>query len=198
MRFRDIKKSLIDLLGNAAQDRYQVVGFQRQGKSAEEVKGNNRLVQVYYSEGDFPRKSGTNAFAKHLITFRIDLTVSAPAVISQSVLSTNAQANDLALAISQMQESAAIADESWDEIVDIIIQIIMDARALDLGCQFPIADRWISHVKKDQPISQGSLIVITGMMAVTCSIDEQFSGDIGGQCSDLLTADIKLDEEVVE
>lgn len=188
MTFRTLKQSIVDLLANNRNDpetgdsRFQVIGFQRQGKAAQTVKGNSRLVQVYYSSGQFPKSSGrVNASQQHAVTYRIEATVSEPAKVNLSILnSTEASVAQKAEALAQMSESADLADESIDEILDIIWNIIQDARNIELGLsKGSVGSRRIDSIQKDNPIPRGELVILTANMILTCTVNEQVSGEIG-------------------
>lgn len=183
MNFRTIKDSLINnVLGPAEAGRFQTIGFQRQSKSAEEVKGNLRTAQVYYSSGDFPKSSGRNSgTAQHDVAYRVDLTVSEPAKGDIAVLNNpGATAVQKAAALLAFQEGSQLVDDSLDELIDVVYQILMDARNIDMGLDKGIvASRWISGVQKDQPIPQGDLVVLTGSMRLTLKTPEVIVGDVG-------------------
>lgn len=179
MNFRTIKTNIVNLLAAAEVGRFVTIGFQRQGSSANIAKGNNRTVQVYFQNGDFPKNKGRlTGPVQHDITYIIELTTAAPAKVDLSVLdnlgSTPAQKSS---ALAAMKESAEEADNLFDELAEIVYQILMDARNIDLGSSFTVANRWIPNIRKDDPLNRGELVTLTGTMSLTCSIDEQVTGD---------------------
>jgi hypothetical protein len=182
MQFREIKEALRDLLGEESAGRFSVIGFQRQNKNAKELIGNNRLVQVYYSDGNFP-PSGTRMRTPktHDMNFNIDLSASAQAQGDLSILlSETATAIQRAAALAAIKEAAEIADEQIDELIDIVYQILMDARNEKLG--FPkgeISNRKIDRMTKDVILENGSLVVKTATMVYTCRAQEIVSGAVG-------------------
>jgi len=196
MNFRIIKDSIITILGTAAAGRFRTVGFQRQTKAAEEVKGNLRLVTVYYSTGYFPKRSGRNTGpVQHDITYRIEFTVSSPAIgnlaIINNPLSTPAE---ISAAITGIQESAYLADQSIDELFEIVYQILMDGNNIDM--QLPIgtiANRWIDSIQKDEPRTRGDLVELTGSSNLTLRTSEQILGDPGTPGANIIdtTLDVK-------
>lgn len=183
MNFRTIKDSIIDnVLGPAEAGRFQTIGFQRQTTDGEEVLGSNRFVQCYYSSGDFSKRGGRlNGPTQHDITFRIDLTVSSAAEGDLSVINNPASTPEqVSAALAAMQEATALADASLDELIDIVYQIIMDGRNIDLGLdKGTVVDRWITDASKDQPVPQGEFVVLTGAIRFTVRTAEQIPGDTG-------------------
>jgi hypothetical protein len=179
MNFRTIKTNIEMLLSTAAAGRFVVVGYQQQKTSAAESKGNSRIVRVYYKSGDFPKNKGSLVGPViHEMDFTMELTCSASAKVDVATLnnpeSTPAQK---AAALVGLKEASRDADENIDELWEIIYQILMDARNIDLGGAFNIADRWIPNFRKDDTLDDGELVVITGLASLTCSIDEQLTGD---------------------
>jgi hypothetical protein len=182
-----VKDAIIDLLAVKAAGRYRTIGHQKQEQSAKEVKDSNRSVQVYFSNGDFPKSGGslTGPF-KFDITYRIDLTVAKAAVgdlaVIQNPASTPAQ---LATALSNIQEATALADESLDELYEIVFQILEDAEQVEFGLELgTVSNRWISNLDKHEPTERGSLVVLTGIMQLTCSVVEYVIGDQGVDIDD--------------
>ena len=132
MNFRIIKENLINkILGPAEQGRFQVIGFQRQVKNAEEVLDWNRLVQVFYSSSDFSKRGGRpTGPVQNDVTYRVELTVSKAAQVDLSVINNeSATPTQLAIAIAEFQEASQAADESLDELFEIIYQILISTLA---------------------------------------------------------------------
>jgi hypothetical protein len=182
MTFRTIKASTLQILADAAAARFNVVGYQKQTKNESESKLNNRTVQLFYKDGDFPNAGGANTdVTKHTATYALQLTVSAPSKVDLNVLQNpTSTEGQLSAAVNALQESAAICDDLFDELVDIVYQIIMDARNYDLGQpKGTIADRWISSAQKDDPVPRGALTTLTGMLLFTVKMMETVDGDTG-------------------
>lgn len=198
MNFRIIKQAIVDVLGAAAANRFQVIGFQRQTKDAEEVKGNNRLIQVWYSGGDFSRSSGRQTGpSQHKSSFKIGLTVSAPANVNLSAInSPSASPAQIAAALAGLQESAYEVDTQYDELLGIVYQILMDGRNFDLQLEKGmVSSRWIDSMRKDDPQPNGSLVVLTGIINYSCNTVEEVVGDTGVACKVISTVvDIKDDD----
>ena len=197
MNFRTIKQGLIDLLGAEASGRYVTLGYQKQSQRAEELLDSKRNVQVYYASGVFPKsKSSTNGPTQHDITFNIDCMVSKRAEVDLAVLENPAATeNDKAIALTALRSAGALADYSLDELFDIIYQVLMDAENLDLGLDFNIASRWVGRIDKDSPIPAGEYCVLTGILQLECSIDEQVSGLEPVVATDGIHADYLVNDE---
>lgn len=199
MNFRTIKDSIINILGTAEAGRFRTIGFQRQTKSAEEVKGNLRLVTVYYSAGTFPKRSGRNTGAvQHDITYRIEFTVSKSALGNLAIINNpESTPAEITTAIDAIQESAKLADESIDELFEIIYQILMDARNIDMGLSVgTVADRWIDSIQKDEPRPKGDLVVLTGSANLTLRTAEQVTGDPGIPDANIIDGILDIKENV--
>lgn len=201
MEFRTIKQAIIDTLSAAAAGRFVVIGHQRQKKSAETINAN-RLVQVYYTTGQFPKSGGKQIGSKaHDMKFNIDLTVSESAEGDISTLGNPAStALQRQTALAAVQEATDKADSQIDDLIDIIFQILMDARNIDLGLtKGTFADRWITTVQKDTTIEEGGFAVKTANIQYTCKTDEDIVGDTGTAISpDIYDATIDIDGDGVE
>ena len=182
MNFRIVKNAVQDLLDNNAAGRFRVIGKQVMSKSADELLNNDRLVQVYYSDGNFPKSAGRLHGPKtHDITIEIDMTASAGAVGDLSILENpDATAIQKAGAIAAIREASDEADAKIDELIDIVYNIIMDARheglLLDKGI---VSSGWIERIQKDTLLERGEFVVKTANMKYTCRVQEYVSGDIG-------------------
>jgi hypothetical protein len=198
MNFRVIKEGLITLLGNEAAGRYVTLGYQKQGQRAEELLDDNRNIQVYYSSGELPKsKSSLNGPMQHDITFNIDCMVSKRAQVDLSAIENPAATPaEKAVALAAMRPAGRLADDSLDELFDIVYQVLMDAENLDLSLDFEIANRWIERITKDSPIPAGEYCVLTGIIQLTCSIDEQVSGIEPVVATDGIHMDLLVNDEL--
>lgn len=181
MSFRKINKAIIKLLGDSALGRFSVVGYQRQGRAASEVKGKGS-VQSFYSEGTFPKHRGrANSTTQHEMTFTLALAVSAAAKCNLSIINAPAATPaQITQALEATQEAGAVADDLIDELFELVYQILMDARNIDLGLPpDAVTQRWVASLKKDAPMPMGSLLSLTGSATFTCSADEEIPGDVG-------------------
>ena len=179
MMFRKIKKNINDILVLNSNNTFQVVGYQKQTQSAEDTEGLKRLVQVFYSFSDLPQ-SGGSLFGpvKHDITYRIELTVSAATKIDLSIISDeNASEQERAIALDTMLEASGVADELIDELYEIVYQILMASVNIDMGIDVgEVSNRWIGQMQKDNPVQNGSLVVLTGSMFLKLTASEELTG----------------------
>jgi hypothetical protein len=184
MNYRTVKAAMVTLLGEEAESRFQVVGFQRETKSADEFLDNNKTVQVYYIEGSFPKgAAAVRGYKQHDITLNIDMSASAAAEADLTVLdSSTATPEQKAAALLAVREAAELADIALDELIDAVYAIIEDARNTDLGLGIGvIANPWIDTIKKNTTLERGDLVVKTANMRYTCRVEETVLDDIGNE-----------------
>ena len=182
MEFRIIKDNLVTILGDAAAGRYQVVGYQGQSKAAGEILGNLRTVQVFYGDGNFPKgKAALTGPTTHEATYQIRLIVASQATGDIATINNPAATPaQKATALAAILNSAEQADASMDEFLEIIYQILMDARNDDIGTGGPpyrVADRWVEGMLKDEPLPEGEYVTLTGSIQFGCQLTEQVLGD---------------------
>lgn len=200
MKFRIVKTAIKDTLGNASAGNFQVIGFQRQQKQAESYQGNDRLVEVFFKREGFDKGKGRkNGPVTGDVSISVELTVSSPAQADLSVLdnaaSTPAQKQ---AAMAALKEAANIADESFDELADIVYQILMDARNIYFGLgKGVISNRWVSEITKDNPNERGQLVVLTGIMEITCGVSEDVPGDTG-KVFDSISLETEIKDDTVQ
>lgn len=183
MNFRRINKAIAQLLGDAALGRFTVTGYEGQSKAASEVRGKKRNVQVCFTQGDFPKGSGRAYGATdHQMTFTLGFTVSAAASCNLAVINADPPALPAAIstALTAMQDATEVAGEFMDEFFELVYQILMDGRNIDLGLPVgTVTDRWVTTLKKDNPLPMGALLVLTGEAHYTCRTIEAITGDAG-------------------
>jgi hypothetical protein len=201
MNFRLIKASLITLLGTEAGSDFRVVGYQEQSKGANETLNSDRLAEVFYSAGEFPKSGGSqNGPTKHNITFDVNLTASKAASMDLAVIENPASLPaQRAAAITAAIEAASEADDSLDEFIDLVYQILMDAEHQELGRPaYTVASRWVDNIRKDRPINRGEYVTITASLQLTCSADEQVTGETGDTIEGIYDTTVDLDGDDVE
>lgn len=207
MNFRNIKASIVEILAANTNNCFVVVGHQRQGTAAEEQTGFNRTVQVFWSASDFPKSSGSiGGDRQNDATYRIELMVAAPAQGDLRTLSNpNASAAALSMALLALTEGSAVADDSLDELVDLVYQILSDATNKDMGqAEGIVSNTWISTAQKDDPLFEGELVVLTASMFLTLRTVETITGltataagDIQDTTLDIVDDDIERTEVIV-
>jgi len=187
MLFRLLKTSIINnVLVPAESGRYITIGHQKHRDSAEKINAN-RQVTVYYSEGEFSKSHGQSyGDVSHETTFLIELAVATPAMVDLSTLtSETATENEKAKALRQLSEAGAEGDRQMDDLIDVVYQVLMDARNEQFGLNPPadrpnlklVAGRWVDQIRKDSPEPDGEFLVITASMRLTCRIEETITGE---------------------
>jgi hypothetical protein len=191
MMFETAEKALRDLLVAAAAGRFTVIGYQMQSKSAE---AHRKLVQVYFSEGAFPKSANRFHGEKtHDITIEIDMTVCSKTAVDLDTLeSRTATPQQKAAALVGLKTAAELANTELNELIRWVYQILMDARNDELGLdKGSIASRWIGNITKDTTIGYGGIVVKTANMKYTCRVSEDVPGDIGTE-----PATVTFDSEI--
>lgn len=201
MNFQIIKGNLVSILQTAEGGRYRTIGYQQQGQSAIETLDNERSIQVYFSNGLFKKSGGSRiAYVDHTMTFRIEMTASKASEGDLAPLENPASTPaERATALAAFQDAAALADDSLDELIEIVYQIIMDARNRDVGLDPAgvLADSWIDQIQKDNPIPRGEYVAITGLMQFTCKMNEDLTGDPGTTAGNIIDTEIELETDDV-
>jgi hypothetical protein len=190
MNFRVVNQAILDTLGLSAAGRFTVVGYRRQGKDSEEIRGNKRMVQSFFSSGSFPKSSGRLVGpTQHQMTFNLSMSVSAPARADMNAINTpGATPQAISAALAAMTEAASEADNLLDELAELVYQILMDGRNLDIGLPVgTVSNRWVDSINKNDPLPQGSLVVLTGVMQFTCQTVEHPAGDVGTVANNITT-----------
>ena len=202
MNFRKIKISITgNVLGPAEAGRYRTIGYQKQNTDIEDVLGKNRTVQVFFSSSDFPKNaSALQGPFKHEMSYRIELAVAEDSAVNLAALKdVEATDADREKAWKSFVEAGDAADESFDELAEIVFQVIMDARNIDLG--LPVgdaADRWVGQIRKDEPEPTGEYVMLTGAMMLTCSTSEEAKGDPGVTGAAIIDTTVDLEGDDVE
>jgi hypothetical protein len=181
MQFRTVKAAIVSVLGAAEAGRFRTIGHQSQSQGAETIKGSLRSVRVYYGAGNFPKNSGSiTGPNQHDISFNIELAVSEPTKVDLAVLDNPASTDgQRAAALLAATEADELADASFDELADIVYQILMDARNSEFGLQDEVANRWVQSINKDQIGRVGGLCTVTGTIQLTLRVAEDIVGDVG-------------------
>lgn len=182
MVFRTIKNRLVSILGAAAAGRYRVEGYQTQRESANAVSENDRVVRVYYDQGSFDKQSsGQRGPVRHDMTFAISLIASASATVDLSIL-TDEGASQLAIAaaIAQTSDANYRADASFDELLEIVYQILMDNRYIFLNDgdgDLDVTNRWIDGVDKEVLPPYGDKVTVAGNIRFNVTAYEDVDGE---------------------
>ena len=187
MQFEIAEQSILDnVLGPAEAGRFVTIGGQRQRDSAEAIN-SKRKVMVIFDEGTFPESGGAQyGPVRHDMTFKVMLIEATPAEVDLSVLNNeDASASDKAEALRQMAEPSIKANRNMNEFIRIVWQILMDLRNEQMGMVPPddrpnlklVSSRWISNIRKGDPVPEGEFVVLTAEMDLTLTVEEDITGD---------------------
>jgi hypothetical protein len=198
MKFRLTCEAVRRLLADNAGGEFRVIGAQSAGKDAETTADNDRTVEVFYVHGDFPASGGSGSGPnRHEMAIQIGLTASKASEGDTAILEDpGSTAAERSTALRQMKESSALADESFDELADIVYQIIMDARNNELGLsEGDIEGRWVSDIAKDEPKWWGNYTVISGYLRLNCVANEVVLGYRPTQITSVIDVDVQLNTD---
>lgn len=180
MVFEELRDGLEALLIANQASLFRTIGEQKQSTDADQVKGDLRTVQVFYSTGNYPKGKSSRQLLNHEIGFQIFYTVSSPAKADLTVLDdpgASPAAKQAALAASQ--EGSRLADRSLDELRRIVTQIIMDPVNQSIGLtKYTVSDPWLDNFRKDQPIDKGNLVILTASEIFSAVVSEKTDGAI--------------------
>ncbi len=181
MNFQLVLDALVNkILGPAERQRYRTIGFQDQKRAAEEVLDCLRTVQVFYEGGVFPKSGGRQTGpTQHDCVFAIDLTASRPIEVDTATINSGSTAQKIR-ALAAMQSAAGLAEESVNDLIDIIYNILMDGRNVDLRLPVgTVANRWIERIEKKSISDQGEFVVAGASMKLGLRVSEEPPGDKG-------------------
>lgn len=177
------KDSYINILGTQTTGIFEVVGYQRQTKSAETINATS-LVQVFYDQNSFQKSSSAITSPKiGDVTLKIEITVSGDAPVDIATLnnpaSTPAQRQT---ALANAKEAAQQASELLESVWSEVWQITNDARNADLGLvSGTVAETWLDQFQRDEPVEQGGFVVVTASAQLSFRIEEPILGLTGNQ-----------------
>jgi hypothetical protein len=115
-----------------------------------------------------------------------------------TLLNPVATAPQKAAALAAAQMAGLLADQSFDELVDIVFQVVMDNLNVDLLLpKGTISDRFIPEMRKDEPLPKGKLVVLTGAIIFTCKVKEQVLGDEGVAGGKIIDSEIEIEGDDV-
>lgn len=199
MMFRTIKSNIETILGTAEAGRYITLGYQGQSLSSDSLKDNLRHVMVRYAKGSFPKSSGMNtSTVMHDANFNIVLQASKNASVDVSVLEDPAStASDRAAALAAVNKAGDLAEQALDEFIDIIYNILMDARNYDMGGNVgDVSNRWIEDIQKGVPEKIGEAFVVTASLTLSMRIAETITGDTSGVDGAVIETDLVHKDDV--
>ena len=187
MNFIAVKEALRALLdADGVTNGYRVLGYQRQITNIEQVLDGNRTVQVFYESGDFDRGKGSRSGpVDHEMTFRIELYNSEAAKIDLAALEGAVDDEARAAAISTLELASKLVDDSLDEFMNHVYNVLMDTRNDNLQITEPptgtirLANTWVHSMRKDSPMGDGKHSGLTGLITFKCDVIEDLLGETG-------------------
>lgn len=199
MNFELLRDAIEALLIANQGSLFRTIGDQKQSINAEQVKGNLRTVQVFYSEGKYPKEKGSHQQLTHETTFQLIYTVSSPVKVDLSVLNDpDSTAGQKQAALLALNEGSRLADRLMDELRRIVTQIIMDPANRDLGlAPYVVSNRWLDNFRKSEPLDKGNLFLLTGSETLTAVVDEELIG-VTPTLAVRPTVDLTSSQELIE
>lgn len=192
MKFIEIRKAMTQLLFDNAGGLFRVIGHEPQVVGARNTFGNARLVSVSYASGEFQKgASGVRGATTHDGILSIDFTVSQAAKGSVSVLrNENATALEKKDAIAEITEAGALANNSLEEVMALVWQIIKDKRNIYLGlADYSSANQWIDRIETERIFEEGGLAVRQARMFYSFRVSEAATGLTPGPPLDVVKYD---------
>lgn len=197
MNFQSVQSALVTALGSAAAGRYRAIGYKDLPIGQSEIQDTNKLVSVYYVKGDFPLNlSGRYGPATHSCVFNIDLKLSQKASVDLTTLEDEGStAGQRATALAALQDAKSLANTNLDSFISIIFGVLLDNRNAFLGLSKSIfANRWISNIKKEDPIYVGDTVICSAILTYECDVEETFVGDTGDS-GDIIDLTVNVNDE---
>ena len=192
MEFENLRDSISTLLLANQGSYFRTVDSQNQSKTADEVKGTLRTVQVFFQEGDAEKYDKTQF--EHDITFGLYFTVAEPATADKETLDDpTATAGQKQAALLASMPGSDNADRSMDELYRMVVLILKDPVNEDLGlAKYKVSNPRIRNFRKDQPADHGNLILLTASARLTATVTEIM---IGGQATEAVQPAFDIDSD---
>jgi hypothetical protein len=175
-----VEQAIVSLLDG--QETFRVDGYDSVIVSADEITGNNRLVQIFYSDSAFLEgESAVGGEYVNQATFTIRFLVAANTQVDKTVFENEESTEEeRRTAISNLEKASKLAHVSIKDLWDKVFTILTDNRNFNLGIAestLIVSDPWISKFEKNRPISDGEYIVVTGVCELTCKFLESVIGE---------------------
>jgi hypothetical protein len=178
------KDNYITILDAQSDSVFQVIGYQRQSKSAETIN-NLPLLNVLYESSNFSKSAGGHTAPRmNDVTLKLEMTVAADCPADLAVLNNpNSTAGQRSAALANIKEAAAKAGEDLEAVWSKVWEITNDARNYNLGFAEPntIANLWLDQWQRDEPVDQGGFVVVTSTALLMFRIEEPILGDTGNE-----------------
>lgn len=197
MNYQSVQTALVTILGAAEASRYRTLGYRDEPIGQSEIDGISKLVSVYYTQGSFPLgSSGRHGPVTHKSIFNIELKLSQKASVDIATLEdSGSTAGERATALAGLQDAKDLANTNLDAFINIIFGVLMDSRNADLGLSKSIFwNRWISEIKKEDPMYFGNSVISSAILIYECEVEETFVGD-SGTAGDVIDLTVKVNNE---
>ena len=177
MNFRTLKQNVVSILSSASSGRFEVIQSQQQRQGSKDINTLKKVI-VYFVSDDFPENTGSaNGELQSKPTFRIFLEVASKGKFTDKDDPSSLISADL------------IADDEIDELIEIVFQILMDARNIDLGMSIgQVSGRYIKNVQKSTPNKDGENVIMMAQMDLTCMTSEEILGDEGVEGTNIISS----------
>lgn len=171
--------AIVTTLGEQADDRFRVIGYQRQTKSAERIK-SKVLVQCFIESASKDRgKNSLSGPKLHDVTIGIQYSVARPATADVATLMNEASSEaDRATALASMNSADYNNSVAMYLAWSAVDYILEDNRNKYFGLpDYSIQDPWHSDFRQDRPVEQGGLTFNTATSKFTFMVYESKLGD---------------------
>lgn len=176
MDFRVLTDSVINLLGDASQGEYKVLGYEPFPQDASAYKGKNRTVRVFYPGGSFSNQSSEQY--DHDFELKVEMCVTADAETDlDALLNGDSTQQELAYAMGSMRDSADVANRQFDELLDLVFNVLASPGNKWLGLdKYRVKKASILDTKKNRLLPFGEHAVLTGWITLGIQMVETATG----------------------
>jgi hypothetical protein len=176
--FRAASHAVAQLLKDGANGEFVVIDHEPFPGDAKDYIGKNRTVRVFYSGGKFDNHA-RNRY-DHEFEVSVEMCVTAEAETDLTTLmDESASQIELAAAMASMRTSAAIADEQFDELLGLVMDILGDPANQWLQLEkYRIKGNDFIEVKKDRLLPFGEYAVITGVLVLGITVVEKLQTSV--------------------
>lgn len=176
MEFRALKKAVTALLGDSSQGEFKVVGYEPFPQDAADYKGKDRTVRVFYPGGEFSNQASEQY--DHEFKLAVELCVTAAAESDlDTLMNGDATQQELAYAMASMRDSADIVDDQFDELLDLVFNVLASPANKWLGlAKYRVKEASIQALKKNRLLPFGEHAVLTGSVVFNIKMVEKAKG----------------------
>ena len=168
MAFQTIKTAIVTTLKNSAAGRFRTDPAMPQDMGATDIE-QIPLVHVFYAGGEFPKSSAPiRGKTIHEAKYNVLLTLAKPCYADLATLEDQTSTvSEITTALTAVQAANELADTAFDELVNIVWNILRDPQNEFLGldrANYSIANLWIENVVKENPLNRGETVIISGSL----------------------------------